>query len=102
MDDIGEIYGADEDSDAAPSAKDRRSQMDAKTRGQIIELVIEDVKVSLPHPDHVAYLDRRLAAVEGTIAQLRGDITRLRQVIREQTDGMRGMRRDLDTKVDRG
>lgn len=101
MDDIIDIYGDADDVDDQVANSERKSHIDAKNRGQFVELTIEGISVSVPHPDHIAYLERRLSTAENTILQMRGDINRLRQVIREQNDGLRGMRRGLDSKVDR-
>lgn len=94
-----DMYVADED---AEDENEPLLQFDAKTRGHTVELVIDGRKVSVPHVDHVAALERQLLATEGLIRQLRSEVIRLSQTVREHAGGMHEIRRNLNNKFDRG
>jgi len=97
MAEIVDMYGDNGDEDESVQIVSRP----VMTSGVVTEFEINGTKIRTVDPNYVTLLERRLIQTERMISEMRNELTRINNSMRQRRVESEQLQRQLDAKLDR-
>jgi len=100
MNELNNMYGSDDSQDDEPQSLSKKISLIAKPVHK--QVTIDGHVLKIIDPEYVTLLEQRLRTTERMITDMRTDMSRMEEHLRQRTRDIERLRSMINNKVDRG